>query len=146
MIEAVCCPSRPAKSNRSYAVNQTVTRPASRPVSIASYRRSVDVELEQVNTQDSTIANTDLWARYFQDQWSNWLNPLGVPAESPVAQVAEGTAARVAGFLTLIASGPIAWLYNSKYDVAEIRPEGLYAFEDAPEMPAEHESIEDTAA
>ncbi len=57
-----------------------------------------------------TVANADLWTRYFQDEWSFWLNPLGAGAGTPVA---EGTAARVAGFLTLVAAGPIAWLYNS---------------------------------
>jgi hypothetical protein len=66
-----------------------------------------------VTTHESTIANADLWSRYFQEQWSRWLNPLGVPAASPVAQVADGTAARVASLLTLVAAGPIAWLYSS---------------------------------
>lgn len=60
---------------------------------------------------EATIANADLWAAYFRDQWSRWLAPLGARAESPVSQVAEGTAARVASFLTLVAAGPIAWLY-----------------------------------
>lgn len=62
--------------------------------------------------QESTIANADIWSRYFQDQWSAFLNPLGVRADDPVVQMAEGTAARVAGFLTLVAAGPIAWLYR----------------------------------
>lgn len=63
--------------------------------------------------ESSTVANTDLWSKYFQDEWSRFLNPFGVPAESPVNQIAEGTAARVASFLTLVAAGPIAWLYAS---------------------------------
>lgn len=63
--------------------------------------------------ESSTIANTDLWSKYFQDEWSRFLNPFGQPAESPVSQIAEGTAARVASFLTLVAAGPIAWLYAS---------------------------------
>ena len=56
--------------------------------------------------ESSTIANADLWSRYFQNEWSRW-----APADSPMAEIAEGTAARVASFLTLVAAGPIAWLY-----------------------------------
>ena len=60
---------------------------------------------------EATIANADLWTRYFQDEWSRWLAPFGGRADAPVSQMAEGTAARVASFLTLVAAGPIAWLY-----------------------------------
>jgi hypothetical protein len=56
--------------------------------------------------ESSTIANADLWSRYFQNEWSRW-----APSDSPMAELAEGTAARVASFLTLVAAGPIAWLY-----------------------------------
>ena len=56
--------------------------------------------------ESSTIANADLWSRYFQNEWSRW-----APSDSPMAEIAEGTAARVASFLTLVAAGPIAWLY-----------------------------------
>ncbi len=55
---------------------------------------------------ESTIANADLWSRYFQNEWARW-----APSDSPMAELAEGTAARVASFLTLVAAGPIAWLY-----------------------------------
>lgn len=57
---------------------------------------------------DATTANADLWARYFQDQSRQWFNPFGT-----VSEVVEGTAASVAGLLTMVAAGPIAWLYNS---------------------------------
>ncbi len=60
---------------------------------------------------EATIANADLWAHYYREQWSRWLAPFGADAASPMAQVAEGAAARVASFLTLVAAGPIAWLY-----------------------------------
>ncbi len=60
---------------------------------------------------EATVANADLWAHYFREQWGRWLAPFGTPASSPMSQVAEGTAARVASFLTLVAAGPIAWLY-----------------------------------
>ena len=60
---------------------------------------------------ESTTANADLWSRYFADQWGRWLNPLGEP--SPITEIAEGTGAQVAGFLTMLAAGPIAWLYNA---------------------------------
>jgi hypothetical protein len=56
--------------------------------------------------ESSTIANVDLWSRYFQNEWGRW-----APQASPMAELAEGTAARVASFLTLVAAGPIAWLY-----------------------------------
>jgi hypothetical protein len=56
--------------------------------------------------ESSTIANADLWSRYFQNEWSRWASPA-----SPMAEIAEGTAARVASFLTFVAAGPIAWLY-----------------------------------
>ena len=64
-----------------------------------------------LDTHDSTAANADLWARYFEQQWARWWNPLGVSATVP--EVAEGTAARVAGFLTLVAAAPIAWLFDT---------------------------------
>ena len=96
-----------------------------------------------MDTQELTVRNTDLWSKYFQDQWSRMLNPFGVPVNSPVTELAEGTAARVAGFLTIVAAGPIAWLYNSK--APEVADDGL------PEMPlrmasAELESVEEYAA
>jgi hypothetical protein len=69
------------------------------------------LESTNVNPQDSTVANADLWTRYFQDEWSRWAPTRG--QDSPLAAVAESTAAQVAGFLTLVAAGPIAWLYNS---------------------------------
>ena len=69
----------------------------------------VSVENNDVTVHESTTANADLWTRYFHDQWSQWLNPFGPPAATPVSEMAEGTAARVAGFLTLVAAGPIAF-------------------------------------
>jgi len=64
-----------------------------------------------VDQIESTTANADLWSRYFADQWGRWLNPLGEP--SPITEIAQGTGAQVAGFLTMLAAGPIAWLYNA---------------------------------
>ena len=78
------------------------------------------MENKHVSTQDSTIANADLWTRYFQNEWSRWT----APADSAMSAVAEGTAARVAGFLTLVAAGPIAWLYSANSpQVTPIPPE-----------------------
>jgi len=54
--------------------------------------------------QESTVANADLWSRYFQEQWG---------AAGPLAQIAEGAAAQVASFLTFVAAAPIAWLYST---------------------------------
>jgi hypothetical protein len=73
----------------------------------------MQMENRTVNPQEATAANADLWTRYFHDQWSSFLNPFGVPAASPTSEFAEGTAARVASFLTLVAAGPIAWMYSA---------------------------------
>jgi hypothetical protein len=67
------------------------------------------MESRDMTQQESTIANADLWTRYFQNEWSRWSSP----SDTSVSAVAEGTAARVASFLTLVAAGPIAWLYSS---------------------------------
>ncbi len=64
-----------------------------------------------MDPHESTVANADLWARYFEEQWSRWLNPLGPSA--PLSEMAEGTAARIANLLTLVAAAPIAWLYSA---------------------------------
>ena len=90
------------------------------------------MERTTVNPHEATAANADLWSRYFQNQWTSFFNPFGVPAREPVSEVAEGTAARVASFLTLVAAGPIAWMYASNApsvtaaiaDADEAIPEG----------------------
>lgn len=64
-----------------------------------------------MNPPETTVANADLWTTYFRNEWSRWLAPTGGQA-SPLEAVAESTAAQVAGFLTLVAAGPIAWLYS----------------------------------
>lgn len=95
--------------------------------------------------QESTIANADIWSKYFRDQWSAFLNPLGVRADEPVVQMAEGTAARVANFLTLVAAGPIAWLYrDNASQFMQIDSRGVEAPLTFPQHEAE--SVEDTAA
>lgn len=94
-----------------------------------------------MSANEPTVANVDLWSKYFQDEWGRWLNPLGV--QTPAPEVAEGTAARVAGFLALVAAGPIAWLYSSNTpNVTPIRAEAPAALRRADEM----ESIEEPAA
>lgn len=100
-----------------------------------------------MTTQESTIANADLWSRYFQEEWKkSWLNPLGAP--SPVSlQMAEGTAARVANFLTLVAAGPIAWLYNANApQVTEIVAEESGIRELPLHLVPDAESVEDASA
>ncbi len=87
------------------------------------------------NAQETTIANADLWTRYFQNEWSRWF----APSES--SAVAEGTAASVAGFLTLVAAGPIAWLYNANTPTP-LRAVATPAVFTADEM----ESVEEAAA
>lgn len=87
----------------------------------------------EITAEEPTVANADLWTRYFQDQWNAW-------GPGPSA-VAEGTAARVAGFLTLVAAGPIAWLYSANTsNVTPLRDE-------APRIASgDMESVEDSAA
>ena len=65
-----------------------------------------------MDPQDSTVANADLWTKYFRDEWGRWLRPAS-RQEPALSAVAESTAAQVASFLTLVAAGPIAWLYSA---------------------------------
>ncbi|MEX2245257.1 MAG: hypothetical protein WEC75_01090 [Dehalococcoidia bacterium] len=58
-------------------------------------------------THEPTIANADLWSHYFRQEWGR-----GMGAGAPLSGFADGTAARVANFLTMVAAGPIAWLYS----------------------------------
>lgn len=74
-----------------------------------------------MTTQDSTVANADLWSKYFEDQWRGWLTPLAGPE---AARVAAANGARIANVLTMVAAGPVAWLYASstpKANVAQLR-------------------------
>lgn len=73
---------------------------------------------------EATIANADLWTRYFQNEWARWLALFGGPDAAPVTQMVEGAAARVASFLTLVAAGPIAQMYSANAPLvsAQTRP------------------------
>ena len=93
-----------------------------------------------MNAQEATLANADLWTAYFQQEWSRWLNPFGLGAQSPVSGLAEGTAARVAGFLTLVAAGPIARMFSSNAFAPVAREET------APALIQQDEVHEETAA
>ncbi len=87
--------------------------------------------------QDTTIANADLWGKYFEQQWS-WLKPIAGP---DATQVAAASGARIANFLTLVAAGPIAWLYaNNAPNVTPLRPLMVSA-----DYPHDMESVEDAA-
>jgi hypothetical protein len=72
-----------------------------------------------VKEHETTVANADLWSKYFQDEWSKVLNPFGRPADSPINKIAEGTGARVANWFSLVAAGPIAWLYATNPNPVE---------------------------
>ena len=89
--------------------------------------------------QHSTIANADLWAKYFEDQWS-WLKPLTGPDS---ATVAAGAGARIANFLTIVAAGPIAWMYanSASKNITPMRP-ALARIDSAHDL----ESVEEHAA
>lgn len=90
------------------------------------------------NAQQSTIANADLWSKYFQDQWSPWIGRK----DDPIAQVAAGTGARVANLLTLVAAGPVAWLYANSALREPLRPLTIVP---PPDGGHELESVEDAA-
>ena len=96
-----------------------------------------------MNPQETTTRNADIWSRYFQDEWSRWMPN----ANSPLAQVADGTAARVAGFLSLVAAGPIAWLYASNEpQVMKMTPADETAPEGSLHFVEHMESVEEPAA
>jgi hypothetical protein len=98
-----------------------------------------------VKEHEPTVANADLWTHYFRKEWGRWLDPLNTQPEDSLHQVAEGTAARVASFLTLVAAGPIAWLYNNNApEAAPITGEDA-AVEPPLDFGDELESIEDAA-
>ena len=87
------------------------------------------------NAQETTIANADLWTRYFQNEWSRWAAPSDSSAVARVRRPASP------GFLTLVAAGPIAWLYNANTPTP-LRPVVTPAVFTADEM----ESVEEAAA
>lgn len=60
---------------------------------------------------EATARNAEIWARYFEQRWAGWLAPFAL--SHATGEIAATTAARVAGLLTLVAAGPIAWLYAS---------------------------------
>lgn len=74
------------------------------------------MDRNEITPQEATAANADIWARYFEQEWGRWLTPFGGP--SPEA--AQTTAAQVAGFLTLVAAGPIAWMFAA--NAPQVRP------------------------
>jgi len=99
-----------------------------------------------VTPQDSTVANADLWTKYFRDEWGRWMQPSG-GQESPLAAVAESTAAQVAGFLTLVAAGPIAWLYSANApSLSQIERRSTDPVQIAPHEPVEARVEQHTAA
>ena len=87
-----------------------------------------------LNPHESTAANADIWARYLQEQWGRWLTPPG--ASTPISEIVEGAAANVASFLTLFASAPIAWLFNTNASYVDesvrgqLEPVRIHANED----------------
>jgi hypothetical protein len=96
-----------------------------------------------VTTQESTVANADLWGKYFEDQWRRWLTPLAGP---DAARVAAANGARIANMLTFVAAGPVAWLYANSAP----RPSNVTSIH-SPEPPthqswADLESVEEHAA
>jgi hypothetical protein len=87
------------------------------------------VERTEMTPQEATVANTDIWAHYFEKQWGRWLDPFGLATK----EVTQGNAARVAGFLTLVAAGPIAWMFAANApQVVPMKPRAVPVVEDQP--------------
>lgn len=90
---------------------------------------------------EPTINNADLWSEYFRKEWGRW--PFGTQ------EVADGAGARVAGFLALVAAGPIAWLYSSNATyvprLSVVEPTGEAAPTASPEEPLQQEAAASAA-
>src|SRR5581483_11938037 len=112
MMNPVRPSARSPHDIRSYRRNGPLTAPSSGAGRMPTAGQAADSEQHHMETHEPTTANADLWAKYFQEEWGRWFRPFGATGQTPVAQVAEGTAARVASFLSLVAAGPIAWLYS----------------------------------
>jgi hypothetical protein len=69
-----------------------------------------------MDAREATANNADLWARYLSDEWSAWLDPLGVRriarADRITRAIAEAAAAGVATWLTMLYAQPIGRLYS----------------------------------
>ncbi len=70
-----------------------------------------------MDARDPTANNADLWTHYLREQWSLWLDPLGLgapPATMAVAGVlAEVAAANVAGILTMLVAPNVVRMYQT---------------------------------
>jgi hypothetical protein len=69
-----------------------------------------------MDAREATANNADIWARYLSDEWSAWLDPLGVRriagADRITRAIAEAVAAGVATWLTMLYAQPIGRLYS----------------------------------
>lgn len=69
-----------------------------------------------MDARETTTNNADLWARFFTDQWSAWLDPFGISAArtggDPARAIAETAAADVASFVALFVRDPIEHMYQ----------------------------------
>ena len=122
-------------AKRSYTLHNRVTARPAREARLRSNREWMTLESTIVNPPETTVANADLWTKYFRQEWERWLPPRATQ-ESPLAAVAESTAAQVAGLLTLVAAGPIAWLYSANAAQLGIERRASDPVSMVPEAPA----------
>jgi hypothetical protein len=72
-----------------------------------------------MNPTETLEANEAIWSHYLRSQTHSWLDPLGLLGRSSVGrEVLDADASRIAGFLSAIAAGPFARLYNDKATAA----------------------------
>lgn len=100
---------------------------------------------DSVSHEQTTIANADLWSHYFNREWSRWLDPLGLSTPAR-RQLAQGTGARIAGLLSLTATGPLAWLYGGTYEPVAPKIVGNESHAEVLPLHAGEEISEDPAA
>ena len=73
---------------------------------------------------ESTVANSELWCKFLREQWSFWFDPFGLLVNSSTPDLlADRVAARIANLLTLVAFGPVAWLYQSSAVLDKAAPD-----------------------
>jgi hypothetical protein len=81
--------------------------------------RRLVVEGGGVNASETLAANEAIWSHYLRSRGRSWLDPLGLLGRSSVGrEVSDANASRIAGFLSTIAAGPFAQLYDDKATAA----------------------------
>jgi hypothetical protein len=68
-----------------------------------------------MNEAETLAANEAIWSHYLRSHGHSWIDPLGLLGRSSVGRdVVDANASRIAGFLSAVATGPFAGLYDDK--------------------------------